>query len=274
VLTPVTALSNALAADPQAEGAADQARSVSSSFAAALQKDGEDRAAALLRRIGWAAGSGPGLPQDRQAALAALRQNLDDLRGASGRTQAATDPGQALAEARAAIAPYRALGPAITAIAALDGSEKKQDADLALAKRKAAEQAAAARKAAATPVSTVAPAVTTTAVAAAPSSGDQLSGATTSQFNAIVNEGRDMARQVIRMGDRARPGSGPDGQANYELLRQNAQLARTYDSSLAALKNSFRGVQSDRQADPLIKQAKQTRAYLVFLVKRSTDASR
>ena len=92
--------------------------------------------------------------------------------------------------------------------------------------------------------------------------------------NGIVSDGRDMARQVIRMGDRAKPGSTPEDRANYDMLKQNAALARTYDNSLATLKDSFRGVRSDRQADGLIKQAKQTRAYLVFLVKRSSGASR
>ena len=49
---------------------------------------------------------------------------------------------------------------------------------------------------------------------------------------------------------------------------QNAKLARTYDANLKTLRDSIRGVQSDREADRLIKQASQTRAYVNFLAKQ------
>jgi hypothetical protein len=50
---------------------------------------------------------------------------------------------------------------------------------------------------------------------------------------------------------------------------QNAQLARNYDKYLATLKDSMRGIDSDREADRLIKQASQTRAYIQFLDKQT-----
>ena len=50
----------------------------------------------------------------------------------------------------------------------------------------------------------------------------------------------------------------------------NVQLARTYDSYLKTLKDSFRGVTNDREADKLIGQARQTRNYLAVLVKQSS----
>jgi non-specific serine/threonine protein kinase len=40
------------------------------------------------------------------------------------------------------------------------------------------------------------------------------------------------------------------------------------------VKSAGRGVSSDRDADRLIAQAKQTRAYVQFLVRQSTAASR
>jgi hypothetical protein len=73
------------------------------------------------------------------------------------------------------------------------------------------------------------------------------------QFNAIVADGRGMARQVMR-----NPSAGA-----------NAKLAKNYDSYLATLQSSMRGVKSDREADGLISSAKRTRAYLSFLVKQS-----
>ncbi len=81
------------------------------------------------------------------------------------------------------------------------------------------------------------------------------------QLNGVIDDGRRMARDVIRMG------RGASGQ-----LQANAQLATGYDKYLATLKDSGRGVTSDRQADQLITRAKQTRAYLVFLVKNSSQA--
>ena len=48
---------------------------------------------------------------------------------------------------------------------------------------------------------------------------------------------------------------------------QNVQLAKNYDQYLKTLKDSMRGVQSEREAQKLLKQANQTRAYVVFLTK-------
>ena len=50
---------------------------------------------------------------------------------------------------------------------------------------------------------------------------------------------------------------------------QNAALARSYDANLKTLRDSMRGINSDREADRLIAQAKQTRAYVQFLAKQS-----
>ena len=101
------------------------------------------------------------------------------------------------------------------------------------------------------------------------SSATTLSPAKISQLNSIVDSGRDMAKQVIRMGK-----SRAADSAGQQTLRANAQLAKTYDSSLAGLKASGRGVGSDREADRLIAQAKQTRAYVQFLVNQSSQLAR
>jgi len=130
------------------------------------------------------------------------------------------------------------------------------EAKLAQMKRaadKAAKLQAAQGGAAPTPgkVETKTAAATTSA-AGSSSSGGGVSPAKVAQLNAIVDEGRAMAKQVIRSGN-----------------SQNAQLARNYDSYLKTAKDSMRGVTSDKEADRLIKQASQTRAYIQFLVKQS-----
>ena len=78
------------------------------------------------------------------------------------------------------------------------------------------------------------------------------SAGTVSQINSTIDDARSMAKQVMRRG------SGP-----------NVQLATNYDSYLRTLKDSVRGVQSEREAQKLLKQASQTRQYIVFLQKQS-----
>lgn len=272
-LAPITALSEAFAASPAPSDAeaSTQARSTARTLATSLIKEIEARAEQVSQRIAWSNADPATLPADRQAAVSALRSSLAEARGAEQRTRSAGDPASALAQVRQLVAQYRSFGGAADRIAALQAGDDQRLAAAARVKDLPEPTVARPRLGTAPTSSAVAPAQ---AAAAPAQSADQLSSATVSQFNAIISEGRGMARDVIRMGDRARSGSAPEDRAAYDLLRANAQLARTYDSSLAGLKDSFRGVRSDRQADALIKQARQTRAYLVFLVKRSSDASR
>ena len=57
-------------------------------------------------------------------------------------------------------------------------------------------------------------------------------------------------------------------QAMHSSNRQNADMAKNYDKYLKTLKESIRGVQSDKEADKLIKQANQTKAYIQFLIRQ------
>jgi serine/threonine protein kinase len=144
-----------------------------------------------------------------------------------------------------------------------DDQLRKESAKAAAAEAKMAQMRKAADKAAklqaaqggatTTPGKTEAKtAAATTTAAGSSSSGGGVSPGKVAQLNAIVDEGRAMAKQVMRSGN-----------------SQNAQLARNYDSYLKTAKDSMRGVSSDKEADKLIKQASQTRAYITFLVKQS-----
>ena len=46
---------------------------------------------------------------------------------------------------------------------------------------------------------------------------------------------------------------------------QPADVARSYDKYLKTLKASMRGIQSEKEAQRLLKQAEQTRGYIVLL---------
>jgi non-specific serine/threonine protein kinase len=85
----------------------------------------------------------------------------------------------------------------------------------------------------------------------ASSAGGGVSAAKLGQFNATVDEARSMAKQVMRSSN-----------------GQNVQLAKNYDQYLKTLKDSMRGVQSDKEADKLIKQANQTKAYIQYLLRQ------
>lgn len=165
-----------------------------------------------------------------------------------------------------AIAETNAAAPQTTEQAAqTDAADvlKREQAKAAAAEarlaalQKAQAKAAAAQKAGTSIGPTKTPtksasAAASTSSAAAESSGGGVSSAKLSQFYGIVDSARSMAKQVMRSGN-----------------SQNAQLARSYDANLKTLRDSIRGVSSDREADRLIKQASQTRAYVQFLVKQS-----
>jgi non-specific serine/threonine protein kinase len=81
--------------------------------------------------------------------------------------------------------------------------------------------------------------------------GTGVSAAKLSQFYSIVDDARSMAKKVMRGNN-----------------SQNAALARSYDANLKTLRDSMRGISSEREADRLIRQASQTRAYVQFLARQ------
>ena len=190
------------------------------------------------------------------ATAAGLQGQIAGLRSAVEAATNATDPGQSLAAARNALAQSQALS-----------------GNLRLASRAVTETAAAQapKKIVTVEVPRVrpteafptAPTVVATPVAVASTVG--VSPAKARQFSAVVSEARGMAQRVIAMGGRG----GDD--AGAKTRRDNAALARNYDKYLATLKDSMRGAKNDRDADRLIKQANQTKAYISFLTKQSAQ---
>lgn len=170
------------------------------------------------------------------------------------------------ADANAAAANATGNGAAPAPAAAQDASDQANAAE-ALRAEKAKTAAAEAQltalkkaqaKAAKAETLTAAPTPTTltkaerkAAALATSSTGGGVSSAKSAQFNLIVDDGRSMAKQVMRSGS-----------------AQNVQLAKNYDQYLKTLKDSFRGAQTDKEADKMIKQASQTRAYIQYLVRQ------
>jgi hypothetical protein len=213
-------------------------------FAKALLSDAEGRARRLASSVPWAnpnrVSASRSVTRDRQAVAGRIRAALGALRTAA--TAEAADPAQADANAREALAQSGNFAAAAAA-----------------AYRLGANQEETTRSQLPTATNSVAPtAAKPTEPADDEVSATRLSPAKTSQFNALVESGRSMARQVIRFEKSGTPAQ-----------KENAKLARNYDRYLVNLKDSFRGVKSDREADRLISDAKKTNAYLTFLVKQS-----
>ena len=209
-------------------------------FTNALLRDAEVRAARLSADI----------PSSGRARLG---NALAGLRSAVEASASATDPGQSLGAARDALAKSQLFA------ANLQAASRRAATDaLAQAPKKAMVTAMPNAPVRAVVVAAPAP-------VAAPSTVG-VSSAKMSQFNGIVDGARGMARQVMAMGKQR---ASPSGSATRKA---NAALAKNYDSYLANLKDSMRGAKSDREADRLIKQANETKAYLVFLNKQSSQA--
>lgn len=142
------------------------------------------------------------------------------------------------------------------AASAADQEQKRAAAKLkaaiaALAAKQKAEKKAAEQQAAKAGVGQTGQTATVATETSTPSREAGVSGAKMGQLYSIVDDGRAQAKQVMRSKN-----------------SQNAQLARTYDANLKALRDSARGARTDDEVDRLIKQANQTRAYIRFLVKQ------
>ena len=207
-------------------------------FATALLRDGEARAQRLSADA----------PSASQARVGSA---LASLRSAVQASANATDPAQSLNAARDSLAKSQVLA------ASLQAANRRAGEALAL---KAAKKTVVSALPTA-PVAAVAkPAANIETPATTATTG--VSAGKMAQLNGIIDGARSMAKQVIQMGG---------GGANA-TRKANAGMARNYDSYLKNLKDSGRGVKSDKEADRLIKQANQTKAYIVFLNKQSSSS--
>jgi non-specific serine/threonine protein kinase len=230
----------AAAATAKADEMKRMAAAANVAFTAALLRDAEGRA----RRVSSDA------PAASQASVGSA---LAALRTAVQASADATDPAQSLNAARDALGKSQGLAYSLQA-ANRRGAE-------ALAQRTAKKTAATALTTTTERIATPVKAVAKTETAAA-SSSTGLSPGKIGQLNATIDGARGMAKAVIQMGNHS---SNP-------VRKANAGLAKNYDSYLANLKDSGRGAKNDKDADRLIKQANQTKAYIVFLNKQSSAA--
>ena len=213
-------------------------------FTKAMLRDAESRSGRLARTVPWAnvnrASAARSVSADRQAVAGRLRAALAALRAAAAAQP--VDPAASVAAASEALSQSGNFAAAAASAYRL-GGETRATTETTAATNTAAPAAATA---------------TTTAAPVSTSSSTSLSPSKSAQFNSVIDSGRSMARQVLRFEKTGTPAQ-----------KENAKLAKNYDRYLVNLKDSFRGVTSDREADRLIADAKKTNAYLSFLVKQS-----
>ena len=212
-------------------------------FATALLRDAEARAQRLSADV-------------PSASQARVDSALSTLRSAVQASASVTDPAQSLNAARNSLVKSQTFAASLQAAnrrAAEVLAQRAQKKTVAIAPTALGNTAATAKP-------TAKPAAKTETATTAAST--TLSSGKIAQLNGVIDGARSMAKSVMRMGDHS----------SNATRKTNAGLARNYDSYLAKLRDSGRGVKSDKEADRLIKEANQTKAYIVFLNKQSSAA--
>ena len=213
-------------------------------------------AAAVLALVGGGAmmlRGGSGSPDTNTVAAAGAESadattfTVNDAAAAPASNEAEAAPAE-VAEG-AAPAEDMAAADALRREAAKTAAAEARLKALERAQAKAARQQAAAGATA--PKADTKKTATASAASKPAASEAGVSQAKLSQFYGIVDDARAQARKVIKSGN-----------------SQNAALARNYDSNLATLRASMAGIKTNAEADRLIKQAQQTRAYVQFLARQ------
>jgi non-specific serine/threonine protein kinase len=240
----------------------DFAKTAAAQFAAALNAQVQTQTARLARRMRWASSPGAARaePANRQAIARNISGAVAGIGTAATAAAAATDPGEAITQARQAMAYFGSFGAAASAAYRSTGAKPPE----ALASGIATDAA----------VDTAATTEVTTAEPVAASAGTGVSSGKKREFSSAVDRARDLARQVIRAGDRNRPGSDAtaEQQEGYRIRQANARAARDYQGYLDTLEASMRGTTDDEEASRSIIKANQTESYLRDLLRRSNAA--
>ncbi|HEX2793844.1 MAG TPA: serine/threonine-protein kinase [Croceicoccus sp.] len=240
-------------------------------FGTAVRAAAEKRAGGLAADLPWAnvadprsaAKEGP----ERQVAANNLKSGMTDLR----------EKGVTLAEAQGIEATLAAVNEQLAAYstfrtlaaAAYRAKTGKDPALAAAASTPGAAQSSAAE--------TSAPIASQSAPepSAAAAAEEAVTAGTRRNFAKAIGDARDVARQVMRLAEGKKPGSGASEEAteNYRIRQASAQSAKSYVSYLDTLEASMRGTTSEAEAKNSVVKASQTKAYLQALLNRSRAAS-
>jgi serine/threonine protein kinase len=241
-------------------------------FASALAEAGQQQVDRALRTYPWADPAAAGQsrsPAQRQAALR-LSATLEALQAANATAGGADNPTVAVAEARNALQQYGNLRTEIAGLPA-----PVLTAPTASAAVEAGTEAVAPGQAITSPAS---PPATATSAAPAASAQDTRPVTATQRRDLarLIDRANDLARDVIRLERRDRPGSGAseEEQQAYRIRQADAQTAQEYQGYLQTLEASLPNVNSRAEADRMIQQVNETHGYLQVLYNRSNATLR
>ena len=250
------------------------ARAAGATFASALVGEADGRARKLAADLPWAdprnPGAAAGKSAEQQNAARDIRFALSGIRSAAGSTGKTADTAQSLTFARQALAKRGTFNALIArAYRIKDGGPAIAGETVAPSDSPVATPSTAASQAAQRPAA---------AASAEPArgSGEPATDGQRRSLKSVVDSAKDISKQVIRLGDRDKPGSGAseDDKEAYRVRQANADTARGYERYLDTLSNSMRGARTKTEADQLIAQANQTRAYLNQLLAGSKASLR
>ncbi|WEK46597.1 MAG: serine/threonine-protein kinase [Candidatus Andeanibacterium colombiense] len=236
------------------------ASGASGQFAAALVSEADGRARKLARDLPWAnprnAGAAAGKSAEQQGVARSIRLALSGMRSAAASAGKAPDVAQSLTFARQALAQRSSYNTLVAR------AYRVKDSAAAAAGTTAVSGDSGAG---AGPANTPSQASQGNSQAEAPRAGSGES-ATDSQkrsLKSVVDSAKEISKQVIRLADRDKDKDGAGTRS------ANAGTARNYENYLDTLSNSMRGKRSKEEAEKLIAQANQTRAYLNQLLAQS-----
>lgn len=185
-------------------------------------------------------------PIDNSAATLAAVGPSDNSAQANGASSTTNTASNSAAPAPGPTPQASEQSSAAQAIAAEKAKTAAAQAQLA-ALKKAQSKTAQSQSASASPTASNRKGKSASSeIIATPDAG--VSPATLAQFNSTVDSARSLARDVMRSGQ-----------------GQNVDTAKNYDKYLKTLKDSMRGIQTEREAQRLLKQADQTKNYIASL---------
>jgi serine/threonine protein kinase len=224
-------------------------------FSTGLAADVNGKARRLRRSLPWTdarrRGAMAGASAEQRQIAATLLRHQQEIETARAGTEQAATGREALDSARQAVGAAQAYALAL-AEAQRAGPVAGGPLPQPVAEAKPRPQDTAG---AATPAEPQVP-------DAAPAAG--VSDATREEFDGVVETARGVAREVIRLGSRARPGSNASEaeQAGYRLRQQNAESAKNYQDYLRTLSRSMKGTKTEAEARQSVSKARQTLGYL------------
>lgn len=228
-------------------------------FVGAIAADTYGKAVRTARDLPWADSGRPAAaaregPQKRQIA-ASLSRSRAEVNAAAAAIATAPSLDEAAALTRRAMASSRSFSLAVVQAYRVGPA----GAAVAIPQQAEVQSPAAAQSAPAKPA------------AEANTAGGGVSPATKREFDSVVASARQVAAQVVRLGERGRPGSNASDaeKEGYRTRQRNAQSAKSYQGYLDTLAHSMVGTNTEGEARQSVGKASQTLSYLNTLLSSS-----